>query len=119
MKWNRKFNEVIIKAKLRLDTDIERAHRVERRKKKGSANANEPPTNLLSSRLEATRTSSKKSPDRKARWFSPHDQWGRHVVNSKHAAEAKADGKFKVAKQAGKIAYFVLHRLVIRDKPAS
>lgn len=57
--------------------------------------------------------------DRKASWFSPHDQWGRRVVNSIKAAGAKADGKFKAAKQAGKIAYFVRHRLVIRDKPAS
>ena len=35
-----------IKAKLDLDIDIERAHRVERRKKKGRANANEPRTIL-------------------------------------------------------------------------
>ena len=62
MKWNRK--DVIIMAKLCLDIDIERVHRVERRKKKGSANvnANEPRTNVPSSRLQATRTSSKKSP---------------------------------------------------------
>lgn len=51
----------IIKAKLCLDIDIERAHRVERQKKKGSANANEPRTNVPSSRLGATRTNSKKS----------------------------------------------------------
>ena len=67
MKWNRK--DVIIEAKLCLDIDIERVHRVKRRKKKGSANAN-----VLSSRLKATRTSSKKSPKRKARWFSLRDQ---------------------------------------------
>ena len=42
MKWNRK--DVIIEAKLCLDIDIERVHRVKRRKKKGSANANEPRT---------------------------------------------------------------------------
>ena len=35
-----------IKAKLDLDIDIERAHHVERRKKKGSANGNEPRTTL-------------------------------------------------------------------------
>lgn len=34
----------VIKAKLDLDIDFERAHRVERRKKKGRANANEPRT---------------------------------------------------------------------------
>ena len=69
MKWNRK--DVIIEAKLCLDIDIERVHRVKRRKKKGSANAN-----VLSSRLsmKATRTSSKKSSKRKARWFSLRDQ---------------------------------------------
>ena len=43
MKWNR-IKDVIIKAKLCLDIDIERVHRVKRRKEKGSANANEPRT---------------------------------------------------------------------------
>ena len=52
-----------------LDIDIEGVYFVKRGKKKGSANAN-----VLSSRLKATRTSSKKSPKRKARWFSLRDQ---------------------------------------------
>ena len=39
-----------IKAKLNLDKAIERAHRVERRKKKGSANASEPRTIVCSLR---------------------------------------------------------------------
>ena len=103
-----------IKAKLDLDTDIERAHRVERRKKKGRANANEPRTILCRLRDWKQR----EQVLRKARKEKPV---GLHVSEDVAFSTLKKQEahleKFKAAKQVGKIAYFVLGRLVIRDKP--
>ena len=103
-----------IKAKLDLDIDIERAHRVERRKKKGRANANEPRTIMCRLRDWKQR----EQVLRKARKEKPV---GLHVsedvaFSTLKKREAHLE-KLKAAKQAGKIAYFVLDRLVIRYKP--
>ena len=102
-----------IKAKLDLDVDIERAHRVERRKKRGSANANEPRTIVCRLRDWKQR----EQVLRKARKEKPV---GLHISEDIAFATLKKREahleKFKAAKQAGKIAYFVLDRLVIRDK---
>ena len=103
-----------IKAKLDLEIDIERAHRVERRKKKGSGKANEPRTIVCRLRDWKQR----EQVLRKARKEKPV---GLHVsedvvFSTLKKQEAHLE-KFKAAKQVGKIAYFVLGRLVIRDKP--
>ena len=91
-----------------------RAHRVERRKKKGSANANEP--RAIVCRLRDWKK--REQVLRKARKEKPV---GLHVsedvaFSTLKKREAHLE-KFKAAKQAGKISYFVLDRLVIRDKP--
>ena len=103
-----------IKAKLDLDIDTERAHRVERRKKESNANANEPRTIVCHLRHWKQREQAL----RKARKEKPV---GLHVsedvaFSTLKKREAHLE-KFKAAKQAGKIAYFVLDRLAIRDKP--
>ena len=110
-----------IKAKLDLDIDIdiERAHRVERRKKgkkQGSANENELRTIVCRLRDWKQR----EHVLRKARKEKPV---GLHISEdvalvTLQKRQVHLD-KFKAAKQAGKIAYFVLDRLVIRDKPPS
>ena len=90
-----------IKIKLDLEVDIERAHRVEQRKQGKKRSDWKQREQVL----------------RKARKEKPV---GLHISEDvalstllKHQAHLE---KFKAAKQAGKIAYFVLDRLVIRDK---
>ena len=97
-----------------MDIGIERAHRVKQRKKKGSANVNEPRTIVC--RLRDWRQ--REQVLRKARKKKPV---GLHVsedvtFSSLKKREAHLE-KFKAAKHSGKIAYFVLDRRVVRDKP--
>ena len=105
----------IAKGEKKTSDEVEsRAHRVERRKKKGSANANEPRTIVCRLRDWKKR----EQVLRKARKEKPV---GLHVsedvaFSTLKKREAHLE-KFKAAKQAGKISYFVLDRLVIRDKP--
>ena len=87
---------------------------MERGKKKGSANANEPRTIVCRLRdwkqhEQVLRKARKEKPVglhvSEDVAFSTLKKWEAHLE------------KFKAAKQAGKNAYFVLDRLVIRDKP--
>ena len=57
---------------------------------------------------------------RKARWEKPADVYISEDLSPATLQKREPQiQKLKAAKQAGKIAHFVLDRLVIRDKPAS
>lgn len=107
------------KAKLDLEVNIERAHRVERHKhgkKRSNTNENQPHTIVCRLRDWKQR----EQVLRKARKEKPV---GLHIsedvtLSTLLKRQAHLE-KFKAAKQAGKIAYFVLDRLEIRDKPPS
>ena len=106
-----------IKDNLDLEVDIERAHRVERRiTKSGQANRNQPRTIVCRLRDWKQR----EQVLRKARREKPTDLYISEDLSPATLQKRECQiPKLKAAKQAGKIAYFVLDRLVIRDKPAS
>ena len=106
-----------IKENLDLDVDIERARRVERRKaKSGQANQNQPRTIVCRLRDWKQR----EQVLRKARREKPTDIYISEDLQPETLQKREPKiPKLKAAKQAGKIAYFVLDRLVICDKPAS
>jgi len=103
-----------IKEKLDLEVEIERAHRVERRKtKSGQANQNQPRTIMCRLRDWKQR----EQVLRKARKEKPADL---HISEDLSPVTLQKREpqipKLKAAKEAGKIAYFVLDRLIIKDK---
>lgn len=106
-----------IKDNLGIEVDIERAHRVERRKTKaGQANQNHPRTIVCRLRDWKQR----EQVLRKARREKPSDVYISEDLSPATLQKREPQiPKLKAAKQAGKIAYFVLDRLVIRDKPSS
>lgn len=106
-----------IKDNLGIEVDIERAHRVERRKtKSGQANQSHPRTIVCRLRDWKQR----EQVLRKARREKPADVYISEDLSPATLQKREPQiQKLKAAKQAGKIAYFVLDRLVIRDKPAS
>ena len=87
---------------------------MEQRKKKSNANANEPRTIVC-------RLRDWKQREQVLRKARKENTVGLHVSEDVAFSTLKKREvhleKFKAAKQAGKIAYFVLDRLVIRDKP--
>ena len=97
--------------------DIERAHRVKRQKTKpGQANQNHPRTIVCRLRDWKQR----EQVLRKARREKPSDIYISEDLSPATLQKREPQiPKLKAAKQAGKIAYFVLDRLVIRDKPPS
>ena len=106
-----------IKDNLDIEVDIERAHRVERRRtKSGQANLNHPRTIVCRLRDWKQR----ELVLRKARREKPTDLYISEDLSPATLQKREPRiPKLKAAKQADKIAYFVLDRLVVRDKPAS
>lgn len=103
-----------IKNKLDIDVEIERAHRVERRKnKQRKENDNKPRTIVCKLRDWKQRETIL----RKARKEKPE---GLFVSEDLALATLRKREplipKLKAAKEAGKIAYFVLDRLIIKDR---
>ena len=106
-----------IKDNLGIEVDIERAHWVDRRKtKSGQANQNHPRTIVCRLRDWKQR----EHVLRKAWREKPADVYISEDLSPATLQKREPQiQKLKAAKQAGEIAYFVLDRLVIRDKPAS
>ena len=106
-----------IKDNLGIEIDIERAHRVERQKTKSvQANQNHPRTIVCRLRDWKQR----EQVLRKARREKPTDVYISEDLSPETLQKREPQiPNLKAAKQAGKIAYFVLDLLVIRDKPAS
>ena len=104
-----------IKEKLDLDIAIERAHRVERKKNLEKANKAGQPRTIIC-RLKSWKQ--KEKVIRKARREKPE---GLFICEDRALATLKKQAnqieKLKAAKKAGKVAYFILDRLIIRDKP--
>ena len=107
-----------IKEKLNIEVDIERAHRVERRRS-GGINQHEAG---VKPRVIVCRLSSWKQKEavvRKARKEKPEGLFICEDLSQATLEKRKPQlEKLKAAKQAGKSAYFILDRLIIRDKPS-
>ena len=105
-----------IQEQLGVDVDIERAHRVERRNRDRSSQDTQqrkPRTIVCKLRCWKQREAVLK----KARKSKPSGLFiSEDLVLATLQRRAAQVGKLREAKQAGKIAYFVLDRLVIRDK---
>ena len=104
-----------IKEKLDIEIEIERAHRVDRRKKPGVATKQDQPRTIVC-RLKSWKQ--KEAVLRKARKEKPvglficEDQ--ALATLDKRASQVE---RLKEAKKAEKTAYFILDRLIIRDGP--
>lgn len=103
-----------IKDKLDLEVDIERAHRVERGKiKSGQANQNQPRT--IVRRLRDWKQTEQVL--RKARKEKPAALYISEDLSPATLQKREPQiPKLKAAKEADKIAYFVLDRLIIKDR---
>ena len=105
-----------IQEQLGIDVDIERAHRVERRNRDHSSQDTQqrkPRTIVCKLRYWKQREAVLK----KARKSKPSGLFfSEDLALATLQRRAAQVGKLREAKQAGKIAYFVLDRLVIRDK---
>ena len=107
--------KAVIKEKLQIDVDIERAHRVERRKPSKRQNTNQPRTIVCRLRVWKQR----EAVVRKARKVKPEGLYVSEDLAPETLLKREAQiPKLKAAKESGKIAYFILDRLVIREKPA-
>ena len=107
--------KAVIKEKLQIDVDIERAHRVERRKPSKRQNTNQPRTIVCRLRDWKQR----EAVVRKARKVKPEGLYVSEDLAPETLLKREAQiPKLKAAKESGKIAYFILDRLVIREKPA-
>lgn len=107
-----------IKEKLNIDVDIERAHRVERRKSTGinQHQAGAKPR-VIVCRLSSWKQ--KEAVVRKARKEKPEGLFICEDLSQATLEKRKPQlEKLRAAKQAGKSAYFILDRLIIRDKPS-
>lgn len=104
-----------IKTKLNIDVEIERVHRVNRRKKWPSQSQDARPRTIV---CKLRSWKQREAVLRKARIDKPK---GLYICEDLALATlekrtAQLD-KLKEAKRAGKTAYFILDRLVVRDRP--
>ena len=106
-----------IKEKLIIEVDIERAHRVERRKSGGiNQHQADAKPRVIVCRLSSWKQ--KEAVVRKARKEKPEGLFICEDLSQATLEKRKPHlEKLKAAKQAGKSAYFILDRLIIRDKP--
>ena len=104
--------KAVIKDKLQIDMDIERAHRVERRKSSKRQNTNQPRTIVCRLRDWKHR----EAVVRKARKVKPEGLYVSEDLAPETLLKREAQ-KLKAAKESGKIAYFILDRFVIHEKP--
>ncbi|CAH3172695.1 unnamed protein product [Porites evermanni] len=107
-----------IKEKLNIEVDIERAHRVERRKSGGiNQHQADAKPRVIVCRLSSWKQ--KEAVVRKARKEKPEGLFICEDLSQATLEKRKPHlEKLKAAKQAGKSAYFILDRLIIRDKPS-
>ena len=107
-----------IKEKLIIEVDIERAHRVERRKSGGiNQHQADAKPRVIVCRLSSWKQ--KEAVVRKARKEKPEGLFICEDLSQATLEKRKPHlEKLKAAKQAGKSAYFILDRLIIRDKPS-
>lgn len=105
-----------VKEKLDLDIDIERAHRVEKRKGGNSRRRDDQDkTRTIVCRLKSWKE--REAVLRKARKDKPQGLFiSEDLARATLEKRAAQVDKLKAAKQAGKTAYFILDRLIIRDK---
>lgn len=105
-----------IKEKLDMEVDIERAHRVNRRKTGNRRQGDSEKPRTIVCRLRDWKQ--KESVLRKARKEKPQDLFICEdlALATLQKRSVQVD-KLKEAKRAGKTAYFILDRLIIRDKP--
>jgi len=97
-----------------MEIDIERAHRVERKKKLEGAKKSGQPRTIVC-RLENWKQ--KEAVVRKARKEKPEGLFiCEDLAVTTLEKRASQVEKLKAAKKAGKTAYFILDRLIIRDK---
>lgn len=108
---------------LGIDADIERAHRVERkprRQRNSQLNVTAQPTGPRTIVCRIRDWKQKEEILRKARRVKPEGLFISEDVAPETLAKREPQlAKLKEAKRAGKVAYFILDRLVIRDKRPS
>ena len=106
-----------VKSTLGLEIEIERAHRVERRKKPGRqlrSNAKQEPRTIV---CKLRDWKQREAVIREARRVKPDGLFiAEDLARATLIKRESQIAKMKEAKKAGKTAYFVLDRLVIRDK---
>ena len=107
-----------IKEKLDIEVDIERAHRTERRKCGGiNQHQADAKPRVIVCRLSSWKQ--KEAVVRKARKEKPEGLLICEDLSQATLEKRKPHlEKLRAAKQAGKSAYFILDRLIIRDKPS-
>ena len=109
--------KMAVKSNLGIDLDIERAHRVERKPKPGK------PANQRTPRTIICKLKSWKQKEQVLRKARKEKPYGLHISEDLATATLEKRQplipKLKAAKEDGKIAYFVLDRLIIKEKPKS
>ena len=119
--WNDSENKVkeAIKSSLGLEIEIERAHCVDKRKKVGgkqSKEEKEKPRAMVC-KLKDWKQSSRESVIREARKVKPKGFYiAEDLARSTLRKREEQIEAMKKARYAGKRAYFILDRLIIRDK---
>ena len=105
-----------IQEQLGIDVDIERAHQVERRNRdRSSQDTQQRKPRMIVCKLRCWKQ--REAVLKKARKSKPSGLFiSEDLALATLQRRAAQVGKLREAKQAGKIAYFVLDRLVIRDK---
>ena len=105
-----------IQEQLGIDVDIERAHRVERRNRdRSSQDTQQGKSRTIVCKLRCWKQ--REAVLKKARKSKPSGLFiSEDLALATLQRRVAQVGKLREAKQAGKIAYFVLDRLVIRDK---
>ena len=107
-----------IKEKLNIEVDIGRAHRVERRKSGGiNQHQVDAKPRVIVCRLHSWKQ--KEAVVRKARKEKPEGLFiCEHLLQATLGKRTPHLEKLNEAKQAGKSTYFILDRLIIRDRPS-
>lgn len=106
-----------VQAKLGIELDIERAHRVDRKPRLGKFMVSNKPRTIV---CKLRDWKQKDLVVRKARKEKPIDLFISEDLSPVTLQKRQSKiPELKAAKEAGKIAYFVLDRLIIRDKPST
>ena len=105
-----------IKSSLGLEIEIERAHRVDKRKKVGGKQSKEEKEKPRTIVCKLKDWKQRESVIREARKVKPK---GLYIAEDLARSILRKREKMKKARDAGKRAYFILDRLIIRDKISS
>ena len=120
--WNDSENKVkeAIKSSLGLEIEIERAHRVDKRKKVGGKQSKEEKEKLRTIVCKRKDWKKRESVIREARKVKPKGFYiAEDLARSTLRKREEQIEAMKKARDAGKRAYFILDRLIIRDKVSS